>query len=75
MKLTLWQGFRLSAWLITSFLIGLMTVVFIIDYKDFSMSIMFYFNITFIIIFLWTLLYLFRFAFKKLSVVKKMNKK
>ena len=75
MKLTVWQGFKLSAWLITSFLIGLMVVVFIIDYKDSSMGIMFYFNIIFIIIFMWIILYLFRFTFKKLSAVNKMNKK
>ena len=75
MKLTVWQGFKLSAWLITSFLIGLMVVVFIIDYKDSSMGIMFYFNIIFIIIFIWIILYLFRFTFKKLSAVNKMNKK
>ena len=31
MKLTIWQGFKLSAWLITSFLLGLMIVIYILD--------------------------------------------
>ena len=44
MKLTLWQGFKLAGWLITSFLIGLMSVVYIIDYGDFNIDIIFYIN-------------------------------
>ena len=74
MKLTLWQGFKLSAWLITYFLAGLITVVYIVDYGEFSMSIMFYFNIIFITIFMWILLYLFKYIFRKLSVFKKEDK-
>ena len=71
MKLTIWDGFKLGAWLITSFLAALMAVVYLIDYKDSTMSIMFYFNKIFIIIFMWILLYLFKFLFKKLSALKK----
>ena len=71
MKLTLWQGFKLSAWLITYFLAGLVVVVYIVDYGDFSMSIMFYFNIIFITNFMWILLYLLKYLFRKLSILKK----
>ena len=72
--MTLWQGFKLSAWLITYFLAGLITVVYIVDYRESSMSIMFYFNIIFITIFMWILLYLFKYIFRKLSVFKKEDK-
>ena len=73
MKMTLWQGFKLSAWLITYFLAGLITVVYIVDYSESSMSIMFYFNIIFITIFMWILLYLLKYLFRKLSILKKEN--
>ena len=71
MKLTIWDGFKLGAWLITSFLVVLMIVVYLIDYRDSTMDIMFYFNKIFIIILIWILLYLFKFLFRKLSVLKK----
>jgi len=74
MKLTIWAGFKLGAWLITSFLIGLMLVVYVLDYKNSTMSIMFYFNKFFIIIFMWILLYLCKFLFNKLSTLNKANK-
>ncbi|MBI29484.1 MAG: hypothetical protein CFH21_00491 [Alphaproteobacteria bacterium MarineAlpha5_Bin11] len=71
MKLTIWQGFKLAGWLITSFLVSLMLVAYIVDYKQSSMDIMFYANKIIIIIFLWILLYLSRFVFRKLSKLKK----
>ena len=75
MKLTLWTGLKLSAWLITSFLGGLMIVVYIMDFKDLTMNIMFYFNKIFIIIFMWILLYLSKFIYNKLSTIKNIRKK
>ena len=44
MKFSVWQGFKLAAWLITSFLISLMVVVYVIDYSDSAIDIIFYFN-------------------------------
>ena len=67
MKLTVWKGFKLGAWLITSFLLVLMITVYMIDYKDSSMSIMFYFNKFLIIILMWIFLYFFKFLIKKLN--------
>ena len=67
MKLTVWKGFKLGAWLITSFLLVLMITVYMIDYEDSGMSIMFYFNKFLIIILMWIFLYFFKFIIKKLN--------
>ena len=74
MKLTIWTGIKLGAWLITSFLAGLMIVVYLIDYKDSSMSIMFYSNKFLIIIVMWFLLYFIKFIFNKISKIEKNEK-
>ena len=76
MKLTIWNGFKLGAWLITAFLIALMVVVYLIDLidrKDPAMSIMFYFNTILLLILIWIILYLCKFLFNKLSTLNKKN--
>ncbi len=74
MKLTLWQGFKLAAWLITSFLFGLMLVVYIIDYNASSMNSIFYINKIAIIILIWVFMYLFKFIFNRLSKLNRIKK-
>lgn len=73
MKLTLWQGFKLAGWLITSFLIGLMSVVYIIDYGDFNIDIIFYINKIFFIVIIWALLFSIKFILKKTDTMNKRN--
>ena len=73
MKLTLWQGFKLAGWLITSFLIGLMSVVYIIDYGDFNIDIIFYINKIFFIVIIWALLFSINFILKKTDNMNKRN--
>tara|TARA_Y100000590_G_scaffold62388_1_gene66690 strand:- start:13900 stop:14133 length:234 start_codon:yes stop_codon:yes gene_type:complete len=73
MKLTLWQGFKLAGWLITSFLIGLMSVVYIIDYGDFNIDIIFYINKIFFIAIIWALLFSIKFILKKTDTMNKRN--
>ena len=73
MKLTLWQGFKLAGWLITSFLIGLMSVVYIIDYGDFNIDIIFYINKIFFIVIIWALLFSIKFILKKTDTINKIN--
>ena len=73
MKLTIWQGFKLSAWLITSFLLGLMIVIYILDFKAKSLSPIFYINKIAIIIVIWFLMYFFKFIFKRLSKINKLD--
>tara|TARA_Y100000590_G_scaffold469701_1_gene659176 strand:- start:4752 stop:4982 length:231 start_codon:yes stop_codon:yes gene_type:complete len=67
MKFSVWQGFKLAAWLITSFLISLMVVVYVIDYSDSAIDIIFYFNKIFLIIIMWILLYIFKYIFNRIS--------
>ncbi len=74
MKLTIWQGFKLSAWLITSFLLGLMIVIYILDFEVKSLSPIFYINKIAIIIVIWFLMYFFKFIFKRLSKINKLDK-
>tara|TARA_B100001123_G_C14572107_1_gene734688 strand:+ start:199 stop:447 length:249 start_codon:yes stop_codon:yes gene_type:complete len=74
MKITVWEAVKLSAWLVTFFLVSLMAVVYIIDYNNPSMNIMFYFNKIFIIIIIWILLYVCKFIFKKISILKSIDK-
>ena len=74
MKLTLWQGFKLAAWLITSFLFGLMLVVYIIDYNASSMNSIFYINKIAIVILIWVFMYLFKFIFNRLSKLNRIKK-
>ncbi len=71
MKLTIWDGIKLGAWLITAFLIGLMLVVYFIDKNDSTMDIMFYFNKIFILIIMWPLLYLGKFLFLRINSLDK----
>ena len=71
MKLTIWDGINLGAWLITAFLIGLMLVVYLIDKNDSTMNIMFYFNKIFILIIMWPLLYLGKFLFIRINSLDK----
>ena len=73
MKLTIWQGFKLSAWLITSFLLGLMIVIYILDFEAKSLSPIFYINKIAIIIVIWFLMYFFKFIFKRLSKINKLD--
>ena len=73
MKLTLWQGFKLAGWLITSFLIGLMSVVYIIDYGDFNIDIIFYINKIFFIAIIWALLFSIKFILKNTDTMNKRN--
>ena len=37
MKLTIWEGIKLGASLITAFLVGLMLVVYLIDYENYTL--------------------------------------
>ena len=73
MKLTIWQGFKLSAWLITSFLLGLMIVIYILDFEAKSLSPIFYINKIAIIIVICFLMYFFKFIFKRLSKINKLD--
>tara|TARA_Y100001970_G_C14019872_1_gene742916 strand:+ start:506 stop:727 length:222 start_codon:yes stop_codon:yes gene_type:complete len=70
MKLTIWEGIKLGAWLITAFLVVLMVTVYFLDYKDSSMDVIFYFNKIFIIVFMWGFIYFAKFLHNKISKTK-----
>ena len=73
MKLTIWEGIKLGASLITAFLVGLMLVVYLIDYENSSMNIMFYINKIAILVIMWIILYLCKFLFNKIYKTGRKN--